>query len=93
MKSAQIDRIEGEWAVVFIEGEKQPVNIRVSDLPERAGEGDYLLIEMREGEVVDVALDADGKAKAEQRIQDKLERLRRGDHLQGDQDSGGDTPF
>jgi hypothetical protein len=81
MKPAQIDRIEGEWAVVFVEGEKQPVDIRVSDLPDGAGEGDYLLIEMQGGEVVEAELDPEGKAKAEKRIQDKLGRLRRGDHL------------
>lgn len=89
MKSAQIDRIEGEWAVVFVEGEKQPVNIRVSDLPDRAGEGDYLLIEMQDGEVIHVELDPEGKAKAEKRIQDKLDLLKRGGHLKEYPDDSG----
>ena len=91
MKPAQIDRVEGAWAVVFIEGEKHPVNIPLIDLPEGIGEGDYLLIQMQDGEVIQVELDPEGKAKAEKRIQDKLNLLRRGGHLQSDQDGGSDS--
>ena len=83
MKSAQIDRVEGAWAVIVIEGVKHPVNIPVIDLPEGIREEDYLPIEMRNGEAVAAVLDPEGKAKAKKRIQDKLNRLRRGDHLKG----------
>lgn len=81
MRLAVIDRVESEQAVVIFEGEREPIHIALAALPEGVKEGDYLLIEMQDGEVVRTEIDADGKAEAERRIQAKLERLRRDDHL------------
>lgn len=81
MRSAVIDRVESEQVVVVFEGEAEPVNIPLAALPDGVREGDSLLIEMQDGEVVRVEIDADAKAEAEKRIQAKLERLQRGDHL------------
>jgi len=81
MRQAVADRVESELAVLYFEGEAQPVNVPLVDLPDGVKEGDYLQIEMRDGKVVQAEIDLDAKAEAEQRIQAKLERLRRGDHL------------
>lgn len=81
MRLAAIDRVESEWAVVFFEGEMEPVNIRLAALPEGVKEGDYLQIEIQDGAVVRAKIDSEAKAAAEKRIQAKLERLRRGNHL------------
>ena len=83
MQAAVIDRIEGEWAVIFLQNEQQPINVRLDDLPAGVKEGDYLQIELRDGEVIRAEIDPDARATAEERIQAKLERLRRGDHLRG----------
>jgi archaellum component FlaG (FlaF/FlaG flagellin family) len=83
MRLAVIDRVESERAVVLFEGETQPQNIRLADLPMGVKEGDHLQIEMQDGEVVRAEIVTDAKAEAEKRIQVKLERLRRGDHLKG----------
>lgn len=89
MRSAVVDRVESERAVVIFERETQPVNIPRAALPEGVREGDYLLIEMQDGEIVRAEIDADTKAEAERRIQSKLAWLRRGDHLKSDQPPDG----
>lgn len=81
MRLAVIDRVESELAVVSFEDETQPVNIRLTDLPKGVTEGDHLQIEMRDGAVIRAEIDTEAKVEAEKRIQAKLERLRRGDHL------------
>lgn len=76
---AIVDRFEGEWAVLLIDG--QPVNVRRELLPDGIGEGHHLDVTFENGEVVKVVRD-DAETKATwQRIRDKVERLRRGDHL------------
>ena len=81
MRSAVVDRVESERTVVLFEGETEPVNIRLAEMPEGVKEGDYLLIEMQSGEVVHAEIDTDAKAEAEKRIQAKLERLRQGEYM------------
>lgn len=81
MRLAVIDRVESEQAVVLFQGETQPVNIRLTDLPEGVKEGDHLQLEMQDGAVVRAEIDTEVKAEAEKRIQAKLEWLRQGEHL------------
>jgi hypothetical protein len=81
MRIAVIDRAESERAVILFEGEAQPVNIPLADLPEGVKEGGHLQIEMQDGTVVRAEINAKAKDEAEKRIQAKLERLRRGDHV------------
>ena len=81
MQSGVVDRIEGEWAVVLLQGEGKSVNIRLADLPPGVKEGDYLRIERQDNKIVQVEVDLEAKAEAEKRIQAKLERIRRNDHL------------
>ena len=80
MQSRVVDRIECEWAVVLFQGETEPANIRLADLPRGIKEGDFVRVERQEGVVVQAEIDREAKAEAHKRIQAKLERLRRGEH-------------
>lgn len=79
-----IDRFEGDWAVVEIANETEPRNISRKLLPRRAKEGDYLQLEIKDGNVIQAKTDPDATQAAKKRIQDKLGRLRRGEHLHDD---------
>jgi hypothetical protein len=81
MVDAVIDRFEGDMAVLLIGEQHELMNIPRSQLPDHAREGDYLRIEVRDGEVTSAAIDSEATARARQRIEEKLDRLRRGDHL------------
>ena len=70
--------------MIYLHNEQRSVNIHLDDLSTGVKEGDYLQIEMQGGKVIRAKIDPDARAKAEERIQAKLERLRRGDHLKGD---------
>jgi hypothetical protein len=81
MASAVIDRFEGDWAIVMLDGQQEPINFLRSALPRNAREGDHLQIELNDGKVTSVSIDEAAKQSALERIQAKMERLRRGDHL------------
>ena len=83
MQSAVIDRFEGEYAVLLVAGSNTPINVLRQDLPEDLREGDYLKIELDNGKVIQVEYDRQSTEAARQRIQAKLDRLRRGEHLSG----------
>jgi hypothetical protein len=92
IRSAVIDRYEGSFAVVFFQDDPDtPVDIERHHLPRRKPkEGAYLKIEMREGEIVNINVDKEATKAARKRIQEKLARLRRGDHLKDT--SGHESP-
>lgn len=77
---AVVDRFEGEWAVLMIEG--QPMNVRRDVLPDEVREGHHLEVMMEEGKVVRAVVDEAETESALQRIREKVERLRRGEHLE-----------
>jgi hypothetical protein len=78
---AVIDRFEGAIAVLLVGDERQVMNVLRDVLPAAAREGMWLNIRL-EGEIVTQAvLDEDATERARLRIQEKLDRLRRGDHL------------
>ena len=83
IQSAVIDRYEGQFAVVFFENDPDtPVDIERSHLPRRKPrEGTYLKIEKRGSEILGITIDKEATKAARQRIQEKLDRLRRGEHL------------
>ena len=81
MKEAAVDRIEGQWAVLMFEDQSTSVNVPLAKLPDQIREGDYLRVTLEDGEVVAGEIDQEAKARAQARIQAKLDRLRRGDHL------------
>jgi hypothetical protein len=85
MEQAVIDRFEGMVAVLLVGEERQPLDVPRSALPPGAGPGQWLQIVVESGRVVQVELDLAATEAAQRRIQEKLERLRRGDHLREDQ--------
>lgn len=85
MKSAIVDRFEGHYVVLLLEGEKLPLNVLRKQLPRNTHEGDYLQVEIVDGQIVKAEPDAEATEQARERIQAKLERLRRGDHLSPDE--------
>jgi hypothetical protein len=78
---AVIDRFEGNTAVLLVGDERQVLNILRHTLPAGAREGMWLNITLEGGMVTQAALDEDATEAARQRIKEKLDRLRRGDHL------------
>ncbi len=78
---AVIDRFEGKYAVLILgEGERQ-LNVPRNLLPKEAKEGSWLQVEIENESLLSAALDEAETDNAKQRIAEKLERLRRGDHL------------
>ena len=80
-----IDRFEGKWAVIEIVDETEPRNVPRKLLPRSAKEGDHLQIEIADGNVIRAKVDSDATDVAKERIKDKLDRLRRGEHLHDDE--------
>lgn len=78
---AVIDRFEGNTAVLLVGEERRVLNVLRDALPAGAREGMWLKVELEDGMVKQAALDEDATDEARQRIQEKLDRLRRGDHL------------
>jgi hypothetical protein len=76
VEKAVIDRFEGKMAVLLV-GEK-PVNVLRSELPKEVKEGDWLEVEFEVGRLVSARMDPEEKERMRKRIEEKLERLRRG---------------
>jgi hypothetical protein len=81
MEQAVLDRFEGEIAVLLIGTAQRPLDVPRSQLPPEAHEGQWLRLELSDGQLVRVEIDLEATEAARARIQEKLERLRRGDHL------------
>jgi prophage tail gpP-like protein len=81
MMKAVIDRFEGKFAVLIVGEDEQRMNVPKKRLPKLSREGDWLQVEIQNGEVVSAVMDQEETASAEQRIAEKLARLRQGDHL------------
>lgn len=78
---AVIDRFEDGKAVLLVgEDEKQLVVERVS-LPAGAREGHWLKVTIEDGRLLEATIDLPATEEARARIAEKLERLRRGEHL------------
>jgi hypothetical protein len=78
---AVIDRFEGDIAVLLVGSAQRMVDVPRERLPPGAEAGQWLQVQL-EGEVVMQAVpDREATEEARQRIQEKLGRLRRGDHL------------
>jgi len=78
---AVIDRFEGATAVLLVGDERRVLNVLRDALPTGAREGMWLNITLEGGMVTQALLDENATERARQRIQEKLDRLRRGDHL------------
>lgn len=84
MEHAVIDRFEGDLAVLLVGAGRQPLDVPRAQLPRQAGPGQWLQIEIADGQLVRAELDPAATEAAQRRIQDKLARLRRGEHLRED---------
>lgn len=78
---ASIDRFEGKWAVLLVGDPARVVNVRRSSLPKGSKEGHWLLVEFKDDHLLSVQLDPEETERVRKRIEAKLERLRRGEHL------------
>lgn len=83
-KQAVIDRFEGEWAVLIWVDQQEPSELvmRREQLPAAAQEGDWLFIRYSGDELIHIVSDEEAASAAQKRIEAKLARLRRGEHLQ-----------
>ena len=81
METAVIDRFEGDIAVLLVGSERRVLDVPRDALPMGAREGMWLKVEIDNGMLKRVELDEEATEAARQRIQEKLDRLRRGDHL------------
>jgi len=77
---AVIDRFEGDLAVLILEGSQERLNVARELLPKKSREGSWLQVEMEDGEGRKAVIDEEQTARAKKRIEEKLERLRRGEH-------------
>ena len=80
-ENAVIDRFEGELVVLLVGENERLLPVPRSQLPERAREGDWLKIDLKGNDVTSVTIDEEATARARERIDDKLSKLRRGGHL------------
>jgi hypothetical protein len=81
MEHAVIDRFEGKIAVLLIDDEERQVDVPTDQLPVGVREGHHLQIELEGNRVIQVQVDEEAAERARKRIDDKLNRLRRGEHL------------
>jgi hypothetical protein len=82
-EKAVIDRFEGDFAVLTTGegGTARSLNVAKKALPKRAKEGTWLRVELNDDQLVSATVDEEETARARQRIIEKLDRLRRGEHL------------
>jgi hypothetical protein len=81
MMKAVIDRFEGKFAVLIVGEDEQRMNVPKKRLPRQSREGAWLQVEIQNGEVISAVMDEKETSDVEQRIAEKLARLRKGDHL------------
>lgn len=81
-ENAVIDRFEGDLAVLLVGELERQVVVARSALPQGSREGHWLQVEFAGDKLVSAAIDEAGTARAKERIAQKLERLRRGEHRQ-----------
>jgi Protein of unknown function (DUF3006) len=80
-ESAVIDRFEGRVAVLLVGTDQRVMDVPRDRLPAGVRAGQWLRVQLNGDALIHAELDADATEAARQRIQDKLARLRRGDHL------------
>jgi Protein of unknown function (DUF3006) len=80
-EKAVIDRFEEGLAVLLIGEEARRLVVPRKDLPRGAKAGHWLQVEMEGERLLSAVIDEEETARAKQRIAEKLESLRRGDHL------------
>ena len=69
--------------MLLIGEEERRVNVPRKTLPQGAREGHWLQVELEGDQILSASIDREATEQARQRVMEKLERLRRGEHLQG----------
>ncbi len=83
IEKAVIDRFEGDWAVLLVGDREKKLVVPRTRLPRGAREGQWLKVELDdEGKLQRAVVDEEETARARQRIAEKLDRMRRGEHLE-----------
>lgn len=80
-EKAVIDRFEGQSAVLLVGKNERRVNVPRKDLPPAAREGHWLRVQFEGNQLVSAEMDEEETARARSRIADKLDQLRKGEHL------------
>lgn len=81
-QQAVIDRFEDGWAVLLVGEDERRLNVPRKQLPRGVREGTWLQVELDGDILVSATIDREATARARQRILEKLEKLRKGEHLQ-----------
>lgn len=81
LEKASVDRFEGKWAVLLVGDPARLVNVPRSSLPRRVREGYWLLVEFDNDRLLSAVVDHEEMKRTKKRIREKLEKLRRGEHL------------
>ncbi|GAA0451145.1 DUF3006 domain-containing protein [Alkalibacillus silvisoli] len=70
--------VDGQTATILIESTNKTFHISAFDLPEGAREGDWLNVEVEDGEVVQLTINQQKTAEQKQSVKKRVDRLRRG---------------
>ena len=81
MMKAVIDRFEAEYAVLIVGDDERRMNVLRTLLPPEAKEGQWLKLDIVDGEIRNVTVDEHETDLVKKRVTDKMAALRRGDHL------------
>lgn len=81
IEKAVIDRFEEDKAVLLVGEKESQVVVHRKSLPVEAKEGYWLKVKLDGEKLIQATIDEEETTKAKQRIDGKLEQLRRGDHL------------
>lgn len=81
IKRGVIDRIEAEWAIIDLSDMSEPLSVRREQIAPDAQEGDHIKLWIEDNQITRVTRDEEAIYAARTRIEAKLERLRRGEHL------------
>ncbi len=83
IEKAVVDRFEDGQAVLLVGDQERRMVVPRKSLPRRVKEGHWLKVEVQGDQLISATIDEEETARARQRIAEKLERLRRGEHLKG----------
>ena len=78
---AVVDRFEGELAVLLLNDGQEQLVVPRKSLPNGTKVGHWLQVVIENGTLASAVIDEEETARAKQRIAEKLDRLRRGEHL------------
>ncbi len=81
LHKAVIDRFEEDQAVLLVDDEERKLIVPRRSLPRGSKEGHWLKLELAGDRLVSAIIDHEETSRARQRIAEKLNRLRKGEHL------------